>query len=59
MIMQIKDPVLGQFLHFLATDIQQHPQHLQQVGANLVDRIRSLVVDVDIDLDARLADEDE
>lgn len=53
------DPLLGQFLAFLATDIQQHPQHLQQVSADLVDRIRSLVVNVDLDLDAPLAAEDE
>jgi antitoxin PrlF len=53
------DPLLGQFLNFLATDIQHHPQHLQQVSSDLVDRIQQLVANVDLDLDAPLADEDE
>ena len=50
------DPLLGQFL---ATDIQHHPQHVQQVSSDLVDRIRLLVGNVDLDLDAPLAAEDE
>ncbi len=53
------DPLLGQFLNFLATDIQHHPQHIGQVSSDLVDRIRSLVGNVDLDLDAPLAAEDE
>jgi antitoxin PrlF len=53
------DPLLGQFLNFLATDIQANPQHVRQVSSDLVDRIRSLVDNVDLDLDAPLAAEDE
>jgi antitoxin PrlF len=53
------DPLLGQFLDFLATDIQSNPQHLRQVSTDLVDRVRSLVGNVDLDLDAPLAAEDE
>jgi antitoxin PrlF len=53
------DPLLGQFLDFLATDIQQNPHHVRQVSSDLVDRIRSLVGNVDLDLDAPLAAEDE
>ncbi|WP_373547519.1 type II toxin-antitoxin system PrlF family antitoxin [Chamaesiphon sp.] len=53
------DPLLGQFLHFLATDIQANPQHVRQVSSDLVDRIQSLVSNVDLDLDAALAAEDE
>ncbi len=53
------DPLLGQFLHFLATDIQQNPQHIKPVSSDLLDRIRALVGNVDLDLDAPLAAEDE
>ena len=53
------DPLLGQFLNFLATDIQHNPQHVRQVSSDLVDRIRSLVGNVALDLDAPLAAEDE
>jgi antitoxin PrlF len=53
------DPLLGQFLNFLATDIQHNPQHLQQVSSDLVDRIQQLVANVDFDLDAPLTAEDE
>jgi antitoxin PrlF len=53
------DPLLEQFLDFLATDIQANPQHVRQVSSDLVARMRSLVGDVDLDLDAPLAAEDE
>jgi antitoxin PrlF len=53
------DPALGQFLNFLAQDIQNNPQHLQSLSAELVNRIQSLVASVDVDLDAPLSDEDE
>jgi antitoxin PrlF len=53
------DPLLGEFLNFLAKDIQTNPQHLQSISTDLVSRIQSLVAQVDLDLDAPLADEDE
>jgi antitoxin PrlF len=53
------DPLLGQFLHFLATDIQANPQHVRQVSSDLLSRIRSLVGNIDLDLDAPLAAENE
>lgn len=53
------DPLLGQFLNFLARDVQTNPQHLQSVSSNLVNRIKALVAQVDLDLDAPLTDEDE
>jgi antitoxin PrlF len=53
------DPLLGQFLDFLATDIRANPQHVRQVSSDLVDRIRALVGDVEVDLDAPLVAEDE
>ena len=53
------DPVLGQFLGFLAHDIANHPDRLQAVDAGLVQRIRSLVGDIEVDLDAVLSSDDE
>ncbi|WP_309728409.1 type II toxin-antitoxin system PrlF family antitoxin [Chamaesiphon sp. OTE_75_metabat_556] len=53
------DPLLGQFLNFLATDIQANPQHVRQVSSDLVGRIRSLVGNIDLDLDAPMTAEDE
>lgn len=54
-----EDPVLGQFLGFLARDIASHPQRLQSVDAGLAKRIRSLVGGVKVDLDAPLSSDDE
>lgn len=53
------DPVLGQFLNFIARDIEKNPQNLQAISADLVSRAQSLVAEVEIDLDAPLSDEDE
>lgn len=53
------DPVLGQFLVFLARDIASHPERLQAVDAGLVQRLQSLVADVEVDLDAALSADDE
>jgi antitoxin PrlF len=53
------DPVLGQFLRFLARDIATHPERLQVVDAGLVQRLRSLAGDIEVDLDAVLSADDE
>ena len=53
------DPVLGQFLGFLAADITRHPERLQAVDAGLVQRLQSLVGGVDVDLDTALSEDDE
>lgn len=53
------DPILGQFLNFLARDIEKNPQHLQAISSDLVSRVQSLVAEVDLDLDAPLSNEDE
>lgn len=37
------DPVLGQFLGFLAHDIATHPERLQSVSSSFVQRVQSLV----------------
>lgn len=53
------DPVLGQFLTFLANDISQNPLHVSPIGSDLLDRVRSLVSGVESDLDCPLSDEDD
>jgi antitoxin PrlF len=53
------DPVLGEFLSFLARDIANHPERLQAVDAILEQRIDSLVGSVEVDLEGRLSEDDE
>ncbi len=53
------DPVLEQFLDFMAQDMQENPQNLQPINSGLVSKIQSLVSEVDFDLNELLADEDE
>ena len=53
------DPVLGQFLSFLARDIASHPERLQVVDASFVQHIQSLVDRIEVDLDAPLLADDE
>lgn len=53
------DPVLGQFLGFLARDLASHPERLMAVDAALVQRLRSLVGDVEVELDTALPADDE
>jgi len=54
-----EDPVLGQFLAFLARDMATHPQRIQAVDASLMQRIHSLIGDIGVDLDATLSADDE
>jgi len=53
------DPALDAFLSFLARDIKTSPARVRGLDARFVKRIRSLVKDVKIDLDATLAPENE
>lgn len=53
------DPVLENFLSFLAKDMKDNPQHLGAVNSDVVNHARSLVSNIDIDLDAPLLEEDE
>ena len=53
------DPVIEQFLNFLANDMQKHPNHLQAITPALRSRIDALVGDMDVDLDTPLSEEDE
>ena len=53
------DPVLGQFLGFLARDIANHPERLQAVDTGFVQRLQSLTAGVEVDLNAVLSADDE
>ena len=53
------DPVLGDFLNFLANDISHNPNHLTALSRDLTEHLHELVSDVEIDLNSPLADEDE
>lgn len=53
------DPVLEQFLDFLARDIATHPEHLRSVDPDLLQRAQSLVAGVEIDINAPLSTKDE
>lgn len=53
------DPVLEQFLGFLARDITSHPERLQAVDASLMQRVQSLVGGMEVDLDAVPSADDE
>ncbi len=53
------DPVLAQFLDFLARDMANNPKHIQPLDARLLERIRALTEGVDVVLDAPLSAKDE
>lgn len=57
--LEADDPLLGQFLVFLARDIANHPQRLQAVDSQFLQRIQSLVGGIEVDLDAALSADDE
>ena len=54
-----EDPVLGQFLGFLARDIASHPERLQSVSTELTQRIHALVGNIEVELDAPLSADNE
>lgn len=53
------DPALGAFLDFLEKDIAAHPERLKAFDGALHERLKALVEDVDVDLDAPLSADDE
>lgn len=56
---EVDDPVLAQFLSFLARDIASHPERLQAVDTSFVQRLQSLTGNIEVDLDAPLSADDE
>ena len=53
------DPVLNNFLSFLAKDIENSPQNLVPMTVGKLMKISSLVEDIKIDLEAPLDTDDE
>jgi len=53
------DPVLTQFLGFLASDRTQNPDRLQVLDEAPAHRLQSLVGDVAVDLDSALSADNE
>ena len=53
------DPLLAQFLGFLARDMASHPERLASLDVGLVRRLHSLVGATDVVLDAPLSADDE
>ena len=53
------DPILGQFLNFLVCDINEHPDCIQAMDSDFVQRLQLLTKDIDVDLDALLQADDE
>ncbi|WP_045221505.1 type II toxin-antitoxin system PrlF family antitoxin [Desulfonatronum thioautotrophicum] len=51
------DPVLEEFLDFLARDMKEHPKRIQAMDSHFARRITSLVQDVQADLDQPLEDD--
>ena len=49
------DPVLGQFLGFLAQDMANQPQQIQAVTVDWAAHLQSLVGDIEVDFDASLS----
>ncbi|MBF0226743.1 MAG: type II toxin-antitoxin system PrlF family antitoxin [Desulfobacterales bacterium] len=56
---QENDPILAQFLTFLANDIAQNAKNVTSISSDLVDKILPLISDVEIDLNKALSDEDD
>ncbi|MCK5690852.1 type II toxin-antitoxin system PrlF family antitoxin [Myxococcota bacterium] len=54
-----EDPIVGEFLNFLANDMLQKPEHLLPLTSELSESLKSLVSGVEFDLDAPLSDDDE
>lgn len=54
-----EDPVMGHFLNFLANDMATHPERLASIDTGLLQRIQTLVGDLEVDMDAALLEEDE
>jgi len=56
---QEEDPVLREFLRFIARDIAAHPRNIQAISSKLRSRVQSLVGRIKVDLDASLDPDDE
>ncbi len=53
-----RDPVIGKFLNFLASDMSADPRRIRPVSPGLVARGAALVEGVEVDMDASLPDDE-
>jgi antitoxin PrlF len=53
-----EDPALASFLALLEQDIANHPERLQPIGADLVERLQDLVGVIEVDLAEPLSDDE-
>ncbi len=53
-----EDPALAPFLALQEQDIASHPERLQPIGAELVQRLQDLVSAIEVDLDEALPDDE-
>lgn len=53
------DPVLWQFLSFLARDVASHPERLRTIDASFVQRLQLLTGGMEVDLHSTLSADDE
>ncbi len=53
------DHRLEKFLNLIEKDIAKNPQHRKAITSSTVERVRSLIGDISVDLDAPLEDEEE
>lgn len=58
-VAEADDPVLSQFLGFLAHDIASHPERLQALDTSFVQRLQTLTNGIEVDFDAPLSADDE
>lgn len=56
---QKSDPIIGEFLAFIARDIQAHPEKVEPLSTSMRESVSELIQGVEVDLDAPLLDEDE
>jgi len=52
-----EDPVLSSFMSFLAADMQRSPEHIKSLDAGVMERIGTLVRNVDTSPEENLGDE--
>jgi len=52
-----EDPVLSSFMSFLAADMQHSPEHIKPLDAGVMERIGTLVKNVDTSPEENLGDE--
>jgi antitoxin PrlF len=56
-IYEESDPVLDAFLAFLAKDMEDHPEQIKPLSADLMERIERLTQGITVDPDEDLGDE--